>query len=372
MVAYQVNGETIYNIYLALHKSWKTGHKVKLYCYDFEYDQLDWTQEPEHSIDVLMAQHARYLRNKYERLILKWSGGTDSQTIYNVFKNNKIHVDEILICSNENSTACPDDNYHWLLKNHWDPTTILTRYDNYDITLRSIDIPNEDWIWKNKGDLFKYTTVSSGDAVEQLINRNHAGKTWRAIAGYEKPRLVYRNGHWYSRQLGMVLQPAMGHHYIEHFFLEPLIAMKQAHLVKHHVKQLILKTGQALYEGDWAETKWPWTADGYRAWSRAGGRHDEANLGISFGQKNINTEFDETNQLNLTGRWREFKTIDARLQQDLTSGLAVAENYMRGFYNLTLEPGFRTWLNDNGWMRYGDQCFTSLKFIWSKEYDLGT
>jgi hypothetical protein len=370
MVAYQVNGELIFNIYLALHKSWKTGHDIRLYCYDHEYDQLDWTQEPEQHMDVLMAQHAHNLRARYERIILLWSGGTDSHTIYNVFKHNNIHVDEILVCANTRSTACPDINYQWLVKNHWDPTTIITRYDNYDTDMRAIDITDDNWIWRNKGDLFKYTTVSSGDAVEQLIQRNHAGTAWKAIAGYEKPRLVHRQGVWYSRQLGMVLQPSMGHDYIDHFFLEPLIAMKQAHLLRRNTMAYLQRTNTALHEGDWAESKWPWTPAGYRALSRAGGRHDEANLGVSFGQKNINNEFDKTNQLELITDWRKINTIDARLKHDLSQGNRVAENYVRGFYNLTAEHGFRSWLIDNHWMNSNDLCFTDLKFVWSKEYAL--
>ena len=96
MIAYQVNGHYINNLYLALHECWKTGGTLGLYCYDQEFNQFDWTVEPTASIDFLMSEHARVLRNRYERLVLLWSGGTDSHTIYNVFKNNRIHLDEIL------------------------------------------------------------------------------------------------------------------------------------------------------------------------------------------------------------------------------------------------------------------------------------
>jgi hypothetical protein len=372
MVAYQVNGRYINNIYLALHESWKTGAEIKFYCFEYEFDQHDWTQEPTESIYTLMSRHAQDLRNRHERLILLWSGGTDSHTIYNVFRANRIHIDEILVGANSQSRMFPEANAVWLQRNHWDPETRITRYDNHDTELRSLDVTDENWLWQDKGDLLKYGTISSGNAVQELIEKNHGGKTWCAIAGYEKPRLIYRNGHWYHRQLGMVFQPAMGYHYIEHFFLQPQIAIKQAHMVKRSVKQLLAQTQAPLYDNDWAEAKWPWTPAGYRDWAGACGRDDELDLGISFDQKNGNNDFDKT-ELNLESDWRQLSfTTDRRLQQDLLDNNPVAQAYVKGFYNLTQEFGFKQWMEDNGWFRENNRCFTSLKFIWSKEYDLGT
>ena len=97
MIAYLVNGKSFNNIYLALYESFKTRLEIKFYCYDHEYDQHDWTIEPETSLDQLMSEFAWRLRNRYERLILLWSGGTDSHTIYNIFRTNQIPIDEIIV-----------------------------------------------------------------------------------------------------------------------------------------------------------------------------------------------------------------------------------------------------------------------------------
>ena len=59
---------------------------------------------------------------------------------------------------------------------------------------------------------------------------------------------------------------------------------------------------------------------------------------------------------------------------DFASDLAFGhdgEDFVKGFYNLTQEFGFRQWMEDNGWFRANNRCFTNLKFIWSKEYNLG-
>jgi hypothetical protein len=375
MVAYHINGRYVNNIYLALHESWKTGGEIKFYCFDYEFDQHNWSQEPTETIYELMSRHAKNLRNRYERLVLLWSGGTDSHTIYNVFNLNRIHIDEILVGSNTgNFTQVgmhPEDNATWLRKNHWDPTTTITHYNNHDTELRSMNVTDENWIWADKGDLLKYETISTGNAVEEMLQRHHSGHSWCAIAGYEKPRLIYRNGTWHHRQLGMVFHPAMGYNYIEHFFLEPQIAIKQAHMVKRGVKNLLKVTGDPLWENDWAEAKWPWTPAGYHAWATSCGRDHELSFGTSFEQKTGNIDFDKT-ELNFETDWRQLAfTTDKRLQQDLSNGHAVATSFVKGFYNLTQEFGFRQWMEDNGWFRANNRCFTDLKFIWSKEYNLG-
>lgn len=371
MIAYRVNGRYINNIYLALHERWRSGHALEFYVNENEYDQFDWTQEPTESLEDLMAAHAQTLRSTYDRIVLLWSGGTDSHTIYNVFRRLNLHIDEILIKASNHSIGFPEINHVWLQKNHWDPTTKITRYDDHDMTLRALDVPDEDWVWRDKGDLLKYGMTSSGDGVKFLCEKNHSGYHWTAIGGYEKPRLVYRQGRWYSRQLDMVLRPTMGHNYITHFFLEPLIHIKQSHLVKHAVKKLLIEKNLPLYDGDWAESKWDKTDDGYRSWATACGRHDEVTLGVSNTQKKYNDALDAT-EIDLSGSWQNLGfTHDSRLAHDLSEKSPVAINYIKGFHNLGSERGFMEFLTGEQWFCRSQSCFTNLKFTWSKEYDLG-
>jgi len=371
MVAYKVGNVFINNIYLALRQSQKTSNPVEFYCYDTEFSQYDWTQEPEASIDFLMLQHAQHLRNQYERLVLLWSGGTDSHTIYNIFKQGRIHLDEIIIKTDPTEGSIfPEANADWLFTNHWDPTTKLTKYDDYDHNLRLIDLPNEDWVWKNGGDLRKYGMSSTSNGVRFLCEKNHAGKRWRAIGGYEKPRLVYRDGKWHHRQLGSVLEPTMGYDYIEHFFFDPLIAIKQAHMAKRAAKAVIASNQLPLYDGDWAEAKWARTFSGYRDWAFGCGRHEELNVGISHHQKLTNDAISKTEISQ--HHWKDIMTVDRRLESDLETGILAAENFVKGLHNLRSEFGFMTWLNDNQWFRSGVNSLTNLNHVWSKEYSLGS
>lgn len=370
MLAYKVGEKNFYNVYLALHHAWKNGHNVEFYCFDDQYEKFNWSVEPEPSLYSLMVAHAQWLRNRYQRLVLLWSGGTDSHTIYNIFKLANIHLDEIIIKAEKDSESFPEKNHTWLMKNHWDPSTILTRYEDHDTDLRLLDLPNEDWVWRNKGDLLKYGMTSTGDGVRLLCEKNHAGHAWRAIGGYEKPRLVYRKGKWYHRQLASVLEPTMGHDYTEHFFLQPMIAIKQSHMIKKAVKELIKSNNLPLYDGDWAEAKWPHTYEGYRSWSSACGRFDELHLGVSHSQKKINEQLFKT-EIN-SKNWKELKnTTDYRLQHDVDNQNPAAINYLKGLYNLSVERGFVNYLKDNQWFKHNENCFTSLKHVWSKEYCVG-
>ena len=130
-IYYQVNGRIIFNELLARYESYTTGAPVEFHLHDAEYDQLDWTQEPVESFDELMLRHAQRLRNQYERVVLLWSGGTDSHTIYNTFVRNNLHIDEIVIFHNDRYEPWNSTEYiRWMQTNHPDATTKKTaRFD---------------------------------------------------------------------------------------------------------------------------------------------------------------------------------------------------------------------------------------------------
>ena len=125
-IYYSVNDKKFNNNYLAYYESYKTGKAITFHVHEELYDTLDWSKEPVESFELLMDIHAHRLRQKYNYLILNWSGGTDSHTIYNVFKRNNIHIDEIIIKASAHSAGFPEINHEWIQKNHWDPTTTIT------------------------------------------------------------------------------------------------------------------------------------------------------------------------------------------------------------------------------------------------------
>lgn len=59
------------------------------------YGKYDWTQEPPETLDMLYATKARQLREKYDHLLLMYSGGADSHNVLMTFINNGIRLDEV-------------------------------------------------------------------------------------------------------------------------------------------------------------------------------------------------------------------------------------------------------------------------------------
>lgn len=366
-IGYQINGKIFYNAYLAHYESFNSGAPVYFNCLDEEYDKLDWTQDPAQNFEELMDAHARYLRDNHERLILLWSGGTDSHTIYNVFKRNNLHIDEIIIKHSNINVSYPDSHVDWMINNHWDPTTIITPIDEYDTQLRSIVVKDEDWIWNNSGDMWKYGQSSIAEHINFLCNKNHSGHRWLAITGQEKPNIIHENGRWYSRHSDRILKQLMGHTQVHSFFLEPMINLKQSHLAKKALKKLY-SAGKTKNWSDQYENRTQGEL-GYQAWARATGRHQELNPGVSYYQKQVNIGIINT-RLNTDGRVDGFDRLgepyllDRLKQQDPT-----ALTYVRGLYNLQSEKRFYEYMNAHG-LDQPNAVFR-VKQTWSKSRDLG-
>lgn len=369
-IAYRVGTKYIYNIYPALMEAMQSGKPVEFYCRDSLYDQYDWTKEPEETLDELMTAYAHSIRSEYERVILLWSGGTDSHTIYNIFKRANIRIDEILIKASAHLAQYPDHHVDWMRANHYDPTTIITRYDQNDTELRSLDCPDENWVWKDKGDLLMFGMSTGAEGVKHLIERNHAGKSWTAIAGFEKPRLIYKEGRWWSRHLDAPLRQTMGYNHLTRFFLEPLINIKQNHLVKRTIKRQLFDNSMELHDNDWAESKWPRTVEGYRGWALACGRHLELTDGASNLQKLSSDQYFSIDISQEKSYNDLIANPDPTLKAFLKNNNQTAVNYVKGLFNLQSEQRFMDFVSENQYLNAKNQL-VNPRLMFSKWYDLG-
>ena len=81
---------------------------------DEVFDTLDWTKEPEPSLWDLYSARARQIREKYDYLVLFYSGGADSNNILNSFVRNGIHLNEVVQWTNWEVTKDRENN--WTIK----------------------------------------------------------------------------------------------------------------------------------------------------------------------------------------------------------------------------------------------------------------
>lgn len=61
------------------------------------FNAVDWSQEPTETLDQLYDQRARQLRERYDYIILSYSGGADSHNILMSFIRQGLHIDEIIV-----------------------------------------------------------------------------------------------------------------------------------------------------------------------------------------------------------------------------------------------------------------------------------
>jgi hypothetical protein len=74
------------------------------------YKPYHWDVEPEATLDQLYDLRARELREKYDYIILSFSGGSDSNNMVESFIRQGLHIDEIL--TNHLSTAAAKTTVH--------------------------------------------------------------------------------------------------------------------------------------------------------------------------------------------------------------------------------------------------------------------
>lgn len=65
--------------------------------HDDVFTKLNWMIEPEETINQLYKMRAQQIRDKYDYIILQFSGGADSNQILQTFLDNNIFIDEVRI-----------------------------------------------------------------------------------------------------------------------------------------------------------------------------------------------------------------------------------------------------------------------------------
>lgn len=93
---YRVGNVDTYSKLEAFKLAHATKQQVEYIFNDDVYSSCDWTKEPTASIDELYRQRAEQLRQKYDYIVLLYSGGADSHNMLMTFLTNNIHIDEIM------------------------------------------------------------------------------------------------------------------------------------------------------------------------------------------------------------------------------------------------------------------------------------
>lgn len=237
-------------------------HDLKWDFNDSQFSSLDWTIEPPLDIRSYYQKRAKQLREKYDYLILNFSGGSDSATVLYSFIQQGLFIDEVVVrhatsgtkkyrtsdkifsAENEFSelehAAIPI--LKWLEKTS--PKTKITIHDfSKDIIDKKI-IWDENFIhwtgdYVTPGCIVRYNNVTNLDHLKNF----EKGKNIGIIFGVDKPRVIFQkedvNVFFVDRAVHIALPSTVTSGFtntaVELFFWSPdmpEIVVKQAHLIK--------------------------------------------------------------------------------------------------------------------------------------------
>jgi hypothetical protein len=94
---FSVGNQNLYSKLDAIRLSVATGEPVQWHYNDEVFSKLDWTVEPEKDIRTMYRERAQAIRDKFDYVVVMFSGGSDSTTVLDSFINNNIPVDEVFM-----------------------------------------------------------------------------------------------------------------------------------------------------------------------------------------------------------------------------------------------------------------------------------
>ena len=257
---YRVGDFKFYSKLEAIEMHAKTGIHPHWDFNESVFGSYDWTKEPEQSLTDLYAARAQQLRNKYDYIVLMFSGGADSTNVFDTFLSNNIYIDEVASFHNYSVTNNYNSFFGAEVNQVVRPKIKLLKEKYPWIRHRIIDVGELELEYFStefsKNWLYELNSIlcPSGVARESLALKIkewrdiiESGKKLCLIYGSDKPRVFHKNGQYVFTFADIIdntctvksmsgLQP-----YTDELFYwtpdMPEICIKQAHIVKRYMSQ---------------------------------------------------------------------------------------------------------------------------------------
>ena len=239
--------------------------KVTWHFNDEVFSSYDWTVEPNESLEELYRQRAQQLREKYDYLVLFFSGGADSTNILDTFIDNGIKLDELLSRVNYEGTGEKDNWMNGEIfnvaipkgeeakeKQPWLKHTVLDVVSDA-MSLFKQSETKFNWIYEQN------TYVGLNNYCQKILKESQkhwrdltaAGKKIAFIHGLDKPRISGSDKGFYcyfddavDNAVSPAMQIANEHskgYFSELFYWSPdavKVVIKQAHVLKRVLKTI--------------------------------------------------------------------------------------------------------------------------------------
>lgn len=201
---YRVGQDLTYSKWQAQKQSYQTGQPIQWIFNDEEYAKINWTKEPEIPLEELYRIRAQQIRDRYDYVVVMYSGGADSHNALLSFLLNNIHIDEVAHITELNGDKDVDSFANAeIFKVAWPETKKLlakysptTSHRAIDITDIILDLPtsldDQEYItatsaWMTPGNLARSFLREKIPEYQEIIS---AGKKLCFVWGADKPLLA--------------------------------------------------------------------------------------------------------------------------------------------------------------------------------------
>jgi hypothetical protein len=215
---YQVGDFRTYSKVEAIELANKTGEKLHWNFNDLDFSAYDWTVEPVEDLKALYQARAKQIRERYDYVVIWWSGGADSYTVLRSFVDAGLHVDELATFHNYGGDGSWDTYLNKEVKDvampvakkilENSPTTKFRLVDHFDYqkNLYSVDDNRFDFLYKANA-VFSPNQLARRyirEREKDYLDLFAQGKRVCFVWGMDKPRVQQVDGRFAIRMVDIV------------------------------------------------------------------------------------------------------------------------------------------------------------------------
>lgn len=257
---YQVGDKTFVQKVEAIYEANRTKQDYTWNFHNELFNAIDWTVEPETSVNEFYKIRAQQLRDNYDYIILFFSGGPDSTNVAYSFLKNGIHIDEIVAGAPVSGLNDWKDSTNPVAANTISETRLVQipelqelskNYPNVKITIHDyfqdmLMYKTDEWLWKSGGYIhptFRARYSLDRPEYDYLRKLADSGKKIALVYGIDKPTIVEENHEYLCLIRDIVVNngfQALDHPNatVELFYYTPdlpLLMIKQAHVAARYI-----------------------------------------------------------------------------------------------------------------------------------------
>ena len=178
---------------------------------DDVFGKYDFTREPSEDMYALYAKRAWQIREKYDKVVIYFSGGIYSTCVLRTFVDNNIPIDAVVVCGAWSGGKYSEINTAEQTKVAIPYLKMIERERNIKLNVHFLDVVdahrhyNEDWIYSNSYNLvpacIAYNYYDQDPFLQNIMMQGNAC----TVRGVDKPRVICEDGKWYLAFLDSTL-----------------------------------------------------------------------------------------------------------------------------------------------------------------------